>query len=190
MPDLENFIAALTQPQPQAVVRAVMVSSVDGRATIADRVGDLTGAVDQRLLLTLREHAAAVMVGGTTVRAEGYDRLLDDAARERRAARGLPPEPEFVVVTRSGPPLPERIAALRARHPGGSIVCEGGPTVLGVLVEQHLLDELVLVVSPLLVGDDTQHYVLDHATELGVELRPLAFTAAEGFVFLRYGLSK
>ncbi len=188
MPDLDSFIAALTEPR--AGIRAVMVSSVDGRATIADRVGGLTGPADQRLLLSLREHAAAVMVGGATVRAEGYDRLLDDAARERRTAHGLPPEPEFMVVTRSGPPLPERIAALRARHPGGAIVCEGGPTLLGVLVEQHLLEELVLVVSPLLVGDDTQHYALAHAAELGTELRLLAFTAAEGFVFLRYGLSQ
>ncbi len=72
-----------------------MVSSVDGRATVDGRVGDLTGAADQKVLLGVRELAAAVVVGGNTVRAEGYDRLLDDDARPRKA-RGLHAEPELV----------------------------------------------------------------------------------------------
>lgn len=185
-PDIEGFLAPLQGAVPITV--AVMVSSVDGRATVGGRVGELTGPADQRVLLGAREQAAAVVVGGHTVRAEGYVGLLGEEAKARRQARGLPPEPELVVFTRASPSLPELWRQLRQRHPEGLIVCEGGPTLLGLIVEQRLLDQLVLCISPQLIGDDSQKRLLEHAGELEQPLTLLTTTISEGFLFLRYGL--
>jgi riboflavin biosynthesis pyrimidine reductase len=185
-PDIPSFLAPLQQDGPLTV--AVMVSSVDGRATVAGHVGDLTGPADQDVLLGAREAAAAVVVGGRTVRAEGYVGLLGEDAQRRRAARGLPPEPELVVFTRASPSPPELWRQLRERHPDGLIVCEGGPTLLGMVVEHRLLDELVLCISPQISGDDTQKRLLEHTGRLDVELELLAVTSSGGFLFLRYGL--
>lgn len=183
-------IPALLRPLTDAgaLTVAVMVASVDGRATVGGRVGELTGSADQQLLLGAREHAAAVVVGGRTVRAEGYEGLLGDDAKDRRSARGLAPEPELVVFTRASPSPPELWRELRERHPDQLIVCEGGPTALGLIVEHGLLDQLLLCVSPQIVGDDAQKRLLSHAGALDLELELLAATASDGYLFLRYGL--
>ncbi len=186
-PDIAAFLAALASAE--SVTAAVMVSSVDGRATVDGRVGGLTGTPDQQVLLGARELAAAVVVGGRTVSAEGYDRLLGAEAQARRQARGLPPEPELVVFTRASPSPPELWRQVRERHPDGLIICEGGPTLLGMIVEQRLLDQLVLCLSPQIVADDSQKRLLEHAGRLDVELQLLALTSADGFLFLRYGLA-
>jgi riboflavin biosynthesis pyrimidine reductase len=185
-PDVGTFVASLAQAGPITV--AVMVSSVDGRATVDGRVGELTGAPDQEVLLGTREAAAAVVVGGRTVRAEGYAGLLGEEAQARRQARGLPPEPELVVFTRASPSLPELWRQVRERHPDGLIVCEGGPTLLGMIVEQRLLDQMVLCLSPQIVADESQKRLLARQTSaVDVELQLLALTSADGFLFLRYG---
>ena len=186
-PDIQSFLEPLRHAG--ALTVAVMVSSIDGRATIGGRVGALTGEADQQVLLGAREAAVAVIVGASTVAAEGYRRLLPDRARARRTARGLPPEPELVAFSRSSPPLPELIGSLRARHPDALLVCEGGPRVLGLLVADGLLDQLILAVSPLIVGDDAQQRVLEHPEPLAAALRLLALTVSGDHLFLRYGLA-
>jgi len=213
--NLSSLIAPLAQAGPLTV--AVMVTSADGRATIDGRVGGLTGASDQKVLLGLREMAAVVVVGGTTVRNEGYDRLLDDDARAARRARGLPPEPEFLVATRTSAGLPEGATAftlpahpdgspdahaawseIRTRHPDGLIVCEGGPSLLTLLAAQRVLDQLVLCISPKLVGGEGKRLIESSAvpglvdavsvpTGFPLQLEALAVATAEGFVFVRYG---
>jgi riboflavin biosynthesis pyrimidine reductase len=184
--DIEGFLAPLRDAN--ALTAAVMVTSVDGRATIAGRVGELTGDADQQVLLGAREAAAAVIVGASTIAAEGYDRLLDDQARARRQARGMTPEPELVSVSRSGPPPPELMADLRGRHPDALLICEGGPRLLGLMVSEHLIDQLVLGISPLLVGDDSQKRLLEIAQPLGIELELLGLALSGDHLFLRYGI--
>ena len=186
-PDLPSFLAPLSSAGPITV--AVMVSSVDGRATVGGRVGELTGPADQQVLLGAREQAAAVVVGGRTVRAEGYVGLLGDEAKARREARGLPPEPELVVFTRASPAPADLWRQLRERYPQELIVCEGGPTLLGLIVEHRLLDQLVLCLSPQIIGDDAQKRLIQHDGELNVALELLAATTSGGFLFLRYGLA-
>jgi|SRR5579875_2142364 len=184
--NLDEFLGSLSARQGRSV--AVMVSSVDGRATVGGRVGALTGDADQKVLLGVRELADAVVVGGRTVRNEGYEELLDESAQARRRQRGLPPEPELVVFTRASPDPTELWAELRDRHPEGLIVCEGGPTLLGMLVERRVLDELVLGISPLLVGDEHQKRLIEGTGELGLDVELIATAAEGGFLFLRYGL--
>jgi riboflavin biosynthesis pyrimidine reductase len=213
--DLTALIAPLADAGPLTV--GVMVTSADGRATVNSRVGGLTGDADQQILLGLRELAAVVVVGGRTVRNEGYARLLGDDARAARRARGLPPEPAFLVATHSPAGLPDGAQAftlparpdgspdvhagwreIRKRHGDGLIVCEGGPSLLTMLAQQHALDQLVLAVSPQIVGG-TGKRLFEPTEEPGpmgaispprrfpLQLEPLAVATAEGFVFVRYG---
>jgi riboflavin biosynthesis pyrimidine reductase len=186
MSELDSLIAGVGDAG--AITVAVMVTSVDGRATVDGRVGDLTGDADQKLLLGVRELASAVVVGATTLRAEGYDQLLDEAAQARRRERGLPPEPELVPVAKDGPGVPAIWKQLRDRHPDGLLVCEGGPTVLGLVVADGLLDELLLSVSPKLVGGDQEKRVIEHSEHLGVELELLQVASGGSSLFLRYRL--
>jgi riboflavin biosynthesis pyrimidine reductase len=92
-----------------------MVESVDGRVTVGERVGGLTSPQDQELLYALREQADVVVVGATTVRAEGYGRLLPDEHRRRRVENGRGPEPILCVLTRLRG-LPTGSPALTAEH--------------------------------------------------------------------------
>ncbi|MGC9220667.1 MAG: dihydrofolate reductase family protein [Solirubrobacteraceae bacterium] len=184
MPSLDDFLAPFALPR--AVTVAVMVSSLDGRATIGGRVGRLTGSADQLVLATIREQAGAVVIGAGTHRTEGYGRLLDPKARERRLENGLREEPELVVLRRNGPGITDVWRELRERHPERLIVSEGGPTMLGVELENGLIDELVLAVSPTLIGARQESRVVEHATPLGTALEFLACATAGGFVFLRH----
>lgn len=216
--DLLGLIAPLADAGPLTV--AVMVTSADGRATIGGRVGALTGAADQRILLGLRELAAVVVVGGRTVRNEGYHRLLDDDGRAARRARGLPPEPTFLVATHSPAGLPQGARAftlparrdgspdvqagwreIRARYGDGVIVCEGGPSLLTMLAAQGVLDQLVLCISPQLVGGVGKRLIeptedpgpsgsANRASGFPLRLEPLAVVATDDFVFVRYGAAR
>lgn len=82
-------------------LRANMVSSVDGAATMDGRVGTLTGPADQVLLRVLRSLADVLLVGAGTVRGEGYGpvRCAPEAAA-KRAEAGQLPAARLAVVTR------------------------------------------------------------------------------------------
>lgn len=74
--------------------------TVDGRATIDGRSGEIGSDTDTALLMGLRERADAVLVGAGTMRVERYGRLLPgEARRERREQRGLPADPLAVLVS-------------------------------------------------------------------------------------------
>ena len=77
-----------------------MVATADGKATIAGRSGPIGNEADRELFHELRAQADAVMAGASTVRGEGYRRLIRDAERrERRSAAGLSPDPLAVIVS-------------------------------------------------------------------------------------------
>ena len=77
-----------------------MVTTADGRATIAGRSGPIGNAADQDLFHALRTQVDAVMVGAGTLRAENYGRMVRKAERrEARERAGLEPDPLAVVVS-------------------------------------------------------------------------------------------
>src|SRR4051794_23426086 len=77
-----------------------MVATADGKATIDGRSGPIGNPADRELFHQLRGRVDAVMAGAGTVRAERYGRIVkDEKRRERRAARGLEPDPLAVVVS-------------------------------------------------------------------------------------------
>lgn len=89
------------RPSRGAWVRANVVASADGAATLGGKSGELGNAADRAVFAVLRDHADVVLVGAGTVRAEGYGPL--DPAPERRARRvadGRSEVPRLAVVGR------------------------------------------------------------------------------------------
>jgi riboflavin biosynthesis pyrimidine reductase len=79
-----------------------MVSTVDGRASIAGRSGPIAGPADRELFHALRAPVDAVMAGAGTMRVERYGRITRDASRRRmRRERGLREEPLACIVSAS-----------------------------------------------------------------------------------------
>ncbi len=77
-----------------------MVSTADGRATLAGRSGAISSRADRALFHGLRMAVDAVLVGAGTVRSERYGRMIADRSqRDERRARGLPEEPLACIVS-------------------------------------------------------------------------------------------
>jgi riboflavin biosynthesis pyrimidine reductase len=80
-------------------VRANMVASVDGAASLAGRSGGLSGAADRQLFSVLRSLADVILVGAATAQAEKYRAVTQEEAwPELRAGRT--PTPPIAVITR------------------------------------------------------------------------------------------
>lgn len=74
--------------------------TLDGRAAIEGRSGPIGSKADTEMLQMLRTRADAVMIGGGTLRAERYGRIVSDPAlRARRERNGLPHDPLAVIVS-------------------------------------------------------------------------------------------
>ena len=105
-PEVIRAVAALyqTQPRPGAPgrpwLRANMVASVDGAASLDGRSGGLGGPADRMVFNILRSLADVILVGAGTARAERYKPVRESRIwAELRAGR--PPRPPIAVVSRS-----------------------------------------------------------------------------------------
>ena len=200
-----DLLKAYPYPPAGTWLRANMIASADGAATIDGRAGGLGNKTDQQLLGLLRALADVVIAGAGTVIAEGYGPAR---AREEyqalRAGAGQPPAPTMAVVSQrlqldfeskyftqaSQRPIvvtceaapPDRLLAARnvaeVVVAGDTVVsaarmvealvglghrrllCEGGPTLLGTVAADGVLDELCLTIAPMLVGGPSRR-VLD-----------------------------
>jgi riboflavin biosynthesis pyrimidine reductase len=202
--DLVEDAARLPDGRPW--VSAIMVSSLDGRATLGGTSRALGGPQDLQLLLALRRRADALLVGPETVRAEGYGPLPCPAVLVSRSFR-LPweaglfaaPGQKVLVYSRAAGSVPavaadvELVAEddLRAvlqdlRTRGVQrLLCEGGPTVNRALLDAGLLDELFLTLTPVISGEAGPQIVAAGAP-VGLELRSVA--TADGDLYLRYSV--
>ena len=78
---------------------------------------------------------------------------------------------------------------LRSDYAVRAVLCEGGPTIFGALLDEELVDELFLTLAPRLVGGGVAPAIAA-GPELP-ELRNLRMISAlerEGSLYLRYGL--
>lgn len=103
---------------PPDGVRANMIFSLDGAASMHGRAGPLSGPLDHQLLLELRGYADVVLVGAGTVRAEKYGpvRLTEAQRCYRREHWALDEPPPIAVVSRSGQ-LPRSLFAEPGQRP-------------------------------------------------------------------------
>jgi len=200
-------VTALPDLYPRAdkpTLRVNFVSSIDGAATLDGHSGGLGGPTDLTILRTLRMMCDVLVVGAATVHAEGYADLgLNADQHAWREAHGLPPDPPLVTLSRPSPATPataltfapggdvltapDLTAAIEALHRRGAtqILCEGGPRLLGALIEDDLVDEMCLTLSPLLLAGDAPR--IAHGPQSGKRQMSLRHVLADrDELFLRY----
>ncbi len=101
LPDDDDALAELyAWPATDgAVVRANMIASLDGGATVDGRSAGLGNAADEHLFGLLRDLADVILVGSGTVRAEKYGGIRGSAQlQERRQRWGLTAAPPPIAV--------------------------------------------------------------------------------------------
>jgi riboflavin biosynthesis pyrimidine reductase len=207
--DLAGALGRRDDTRPFVAVN--MIATADGRATIAGRTGPIANRADYELFHALRDHADAVMVGAETVRVEGYGPMDQLAVIVTRTARvpadvGLlrAPGNRVVVLTPSPdaelPPcaaavsyvrgtLEQGLRALRAEHGVRTLLCEGGPQLLGDLVRGGLADELHLVIAPkLAAGADPLTILTGPPVDPPADLQLRSVHESGGYLFLRYAI--
>lgn len=85
---------------PQDRLVAVVVGSIDLRATIDARVKGLSSPADQAHLFAWREVADTLLVGGRTLTIERYGSLLPKDLQDARIKRDEPPIPPVATISR------------------------------------------------------------------------------------------
>lgn len=100
-----DLIEAYAYPETSSApyVRASMVSTLDGAAWGPDqRSGSISSAADREVFRIMRGLTDVILVGGGTVRAEGYGpaETGGELADHRAAAAGQRPDPVIAVVSR------------------------------------------------------------------------------------------
>jgi riboflavin biosynthesis pyrimidine reductase len=107
---------------------------------------------------------------------------LPDAEREVLAIRAPATGPTEPLALR---PL---LARLRSEYGVERVICEGGATLNAALLDEGLVGELFVAVSPLIAREpDSPPLVAGTGDALDLEL--LAHASSESFVFLRYGVA-
>lgn len=208
----ELDLPALAPPDRPAVVLN-MIASLDGRVTVQGRTGPLASRADYEMFHALRGAGDAVLVGAGTVRAESYGPLpqlavVVSASLDLSPDLGLLREPSnrVVVVTPSDGELApcaaqvsyvrhadmgSALRALAAEHGVRSVVCEGGPHLNASLLPAGLVDELHLVLAPMVVGGATPLTLVEAtAFEPPLEARLVWLLESGGYLFARYRLSR
>ena len=169
----ELTVEVLATHYPRAtrpLLRANMVASLDGMASVGGRSGPLSGETDRRIFRFLRAGASAVLVGARTAIAESYREspgFSGDLAEYRRQC-ALPKALRIVVASRSQErpaQLPgfEHLSLAPETSPGevlkrldiegpAVLLCEGGPTLLSELARADAIDEYCITTSFSLVG--------------------------------------
>lgn len=99
-----------------------------------------------------------------------------------------PAQVEVVRVAREAGPA-AALTAARTEHGVRSVLCEGGPNLLGELVARDLLDELFLTLAPRLAGPGEALSILEGpALASPVAMRPVWAFECAGSLFLRYAI--
>jgi riboflavin biosynthesis pyrimidine reductase len=155
------------------------------------RPGRNPGLRERRAALGLAEEPTVLVVSRKPSLPVDIPLLQDPAARVRILTWGdakVPPLPATVEVTRLPRGAKPMRGALAAAATDGirSVVCEGGPTLLGLLLAEDLLDELVVSTAPMLVGADELPVVTGSIAHPLRRFRLVALYRGEDHVFARY----
>jgi riboflavin biosynthesis pyrimidine reductase len=132
---LDGWDPGARTPDERPTVALNMVVSVDGRAALKGASAGLSVPADREVFHALRGRVDGVLAGTGTLRAEGYGRLVKDAARRAaREARGLAGDPLAVVLSRSGD-VPD-VPLLADRHQPSVILMGEDATPAAALAQQ------------------------------------------------------
>jgi riboflavin biosynthesis pyrimidine reductase len=200
----DRFVMGLLR----ACAEAVVVAGGTFRATpnhrwTADHIFPSLADAFERLRHALKHAAQPTLVvvsarGDIDTRhpaLEGPSLVVTTREGEARLRGRVPDNCKIRALPESQPSVASVINAVRAE--GFSIVLtEGGPSFLGQLVAEQLLDELFLTVAPRLVGPARQgsrKSLVEGADVLGrpgAEARLLSLRMHRSYLFLRYHLGK
>lgn len=160
-------------------IRANFVTTIDGAAHDSEGVtGSLGGTADEQVFAMLRDMADVIVVGAETARTEKYGPAETPIVVVSHSLN-LPPrlvQPGIIVATTADAPA-RRVHRIRAagvevltfgvgalawpdlldelaKRGWLKVLCEGGPTLFGELIEADLIDELCLTVAPVLAAGD------------------------------------
>jgi riboflavin-specific deaminase-like protein len=87
--------------------------------------------------------------------------------------------------------LTSALRHLRAHHDVRALLCEGGPTLMGALLGEGLVDELFLTLAPKLAGGGTAPTLTSGpALPDPAEMELVWALEREGSLYLRYGLNR
>lgn len=100
-----------------------------------------------------------------------------------------------VTVTRlpaGASPLTAAFASLRSDFGVRALLCEGGPTVLGAMLEEDLVDELFLTLSPLLAGGAPAKHVVEGPplSDAPIDLGLVELLESDDALFVRYRIKR
>jgi riboflavin biosynthesis pyrimidine reductase len=204
--DLEQaYTPTPTSPRPdgRSWVLLNMIASLDGATVIDGRSGGLGGPADRTIFALLRTMADVILVGASTVRAEGYGPPKKSGQRVAVVSRSgrldwssalFTSGAGVAVLPIDGPDVPAPairagdgsvdLAAALPQLEGRIVLCEGGPTLNGQLLVAGLVDELCLTVAPVLVGGGAKRIVA--GPEAPTEMRLVHVLEDDGFLFYRY----
>jgi riboflavin biosynthesis pyrimidine reductase len=126
--DTVDLVDAYGYPPNTTWLRANMIASADGAATINGRASGLGNATDQQVLGLLRALADVVIAGAGTVTAEGYGPTrVRPQYQELRTAAGQSPAPRMVVVSQRLQLDFESKYFTEALQPPIVVTCEAAP---------------------------------------------------------------
>ena len=205
-------LAALYEPPGRPWLRANMVASVDGAVSGADgRSGSLNNDADHAVFDTLRAGCDAILVGAGTARTEGYGPaehpivVVSRRGEVPEKLRDAPAGSVLLAAPASAPWIAEahevlgddgvlvvggdRVEPVRLRDTlidrgFASILCEGGPSLLGDLLAAGVVDELCRTVVPVLVGGDAGRIV--HGPTAGLDLDLQLLLESDGTLLERW----
>ncbi len=192
------------RPANRPWVALCMVAGLDG-STVVDRSSrGLSNPTDQELFLTLRSFADVILVGASTVRAEGYGPPRLPGQRIAIVSRtgdfdfGLPlftSGQAVLVMPTDAPEVPVPsvragvggvdIAAALAQLEADVVEAEGGATLNGLLAAADLIDELNLTLSPQISGGAGPR-LTSGAPPLSQRMSLAHVLEDDGFLFTRY----
>ncbi len=161
LPDASSLETEYLAPTDRHL-RANFAVSIDGMVTVGGRSSPLSGPADRAAFMAMRAVTDVILVGAGTVRAENYGPVrLEDAATERRLARGQAPLPALAIVSN------------RADLAPTARVFTGGakPLLLTSARAAAARDDLAVLAEMVVCGDDavdlTQGVIALRARGLG-----------------------
>ena len=203
---LERLRARRPRPADRPWIAMSMISALDGSTAVGGTSGALGDDTDRAVLRTMREIADVIVVGASTVRAEGYrapkrpslELVVLSQTMSFDWDNELWHSPNVAIATTTqSPAAPLGVRVIRVGHhevdlpalvrelPGDVIVSEGGPTLNGQLLNDDLVDEAVLTIAPFMVAGRSSRV----ATNDAEHLRRFALSyaiAVEDWVFVRH----
>ncbi len=207
----------LYTPPSRRWLRTNLITTVSGSTVGADGTSNsLTGGADRRILGVIRELADVVLVGAGSVRAEGYrvprnSTLAIVTATGDLSGHGIAAEDtdRVIVICPSSASSAVEASVGRVRILGlenapaiipaeaivgvlrasgfESIVCEGGPSLVGQLAAVGLVDEFCQTTSPLLGGAIGSPLGPDQVALWPVELESM-LADDSGYLYARWAI--